>query len=371
MSYLWPRSGNPTFSANGQFASGAQAFFFVAETTTPIVVFSDADLVQALPVPAVADQNGVFPNVFIPYGSYAFRVLDQNGVLLQYADDVDNAAPVVSGGTGISVTQDQLIQTGDAFWRPRVGIMQGFVRMNGNTIGSSLSGATELAATATQNLYSFLWGNFADALCPVTGGRGASGSADFTANKPIGILSMRGKGAAGVDDMGATGAAVLQAVTTCTTNGTTTVTVVSAAGIAVGDNAIVNGIAVGTVVSITGTTVVLTSVAAGSASGISFRSSRFTDATGAGNSAGVQNVLQTLDNLFPHGHPVNDPWHSHLYDQSVNGPSVAGGAIQAANTVFGQPTQAAATGITIANSGGGNPISILQPTMLGTWYMKL
>jgi len=371
MSFLWNPVPTPTFSANGQFASGAQAFFYVAGTSTPLVVFADDAFTQALPNPVVADQNGVFQPIYIPYGAYRRRIVDQNGALLSDADNIDNFAPPQSGGTGLVVTQDMVLQTGDPIWRPRVGIMQGFVRMNGNTIGSSLSGASELAGTATTGLFSFLWNNYSNALCPVGGGRGASATADFSANKAIGILSMRGIVPAGLDDMGATAAGVLQAVTTCTTNGTTTVVVVSAAGIAVGDSAIVNGVSVGPIVSISGLTVVLTSVAAGSASGISFRSSRFPDATVAGNTGGVQNIVQTADNLAAHTHAVTDPSHTHGYDQSVNGVQAAGGGLQTAGTLFGQQTQAATTGISVASGGTGNPLTILQPTMVGTWYMKL
>lgn len=371
MSFLWNPVPTPTFSANGQFASGAQAYFYIGGTSTPLVVYADDAFTQALPVPVTADQNGVFQPIFIPYGPYRRRIVDQNGVLLSDADNIDNFAPATSGGSGISVTQDQILQTGDPFWRLRGGIMQGFVRMNGNTIGSALSGATELAGSNTQDLFSFLWNNFPDATCPVGGGRGANANADFGANKAIGIVSMRGYCAAGVDDMGATAAGIIQAVTTCTTNNTTTVVVVSAAGIAVGDIAIVNGINVGPITSVVGTTVVVTSVAAGVAAGISFRSSRFADAQATAMAAGRANIVQTADNLAAHSHAVTDPGHGHTYNSSTTGPVVAGGVLQAGNTIFGDFTSLALTGISIGTGGTGNPLPILQPTVLGTWYMKL
>jgi len=371
MSFLWPRSGTINVTAGGQFASGAQAFFYVGGTTTPLVVFSDDAFTQPLPVPVVADQNGIFPNVFIPYGTYGQRILDANGALLVSTDNIDNPAPITSGGSGIVVTQDMLLQTGDPIWRPRTGIMQGFVRMNGNTIGSALSSATELAGSNTQDLFSFLWSNYSDTLCPVGGGRGASPGDDFGADKTIGILSMRGKCAAGVDDMGGGASGEIQATTTCTTNGTTTVVVVLTDSIAVGDSAIVNGVDCGPIVSITGTSVVLTNIAAGSAAGISFRSSRFDDAQVPGNSAGVQNIVQTTDNMALHGHSYSDPGHSHQYDQSVNGPLISGGFVQAANTNFAQQTGGSGVGITINSAGKGHPLTLLQPTMIGTWYMKL
>lgn len=365
---LWNPSPSPFFQSDGQFASGAKAFFYSAGTTTPITVYQNSALTIPHSFPVVASNLGVFPAIFLPFGDYRVRIVDQNAALIYDADGISNPAPPASG-SGIVVTSDMVLQTGDPIWRPRTGIMAGFVRMNGNTIGSATSGANELANANTQNLFVFLWNTYSNVLCPVSSGRGASAAADFTANKTIGILSMKGLGIAGLDDMGGTAAGRLQAITTCTTNGTTTVVVVSAAEIAVGDSAIVNGISLGPIVSINGTTVVLTSVAAGSASGISFRSSRFADATVAANSAGTQNVKLTIDQMPAHNHTITDPGHTHSYN-SPGGPAGAGG-FAVSTGIVGAITGNSTTGITINNTGGGNPISQLQPTILGTFYMKL
>lgn len=350
------------------------AFFFLGGTTTPLVVFSDAAFTKPLPVPVIADQNGVFQGIYIPYGTFRERVLDQNRALLPGGDNdnIDNPAPPTAGG-GIVVTQDMVFQTGFQIGLPRTGILAGFVRMNGNTIGSAASAANELAAANTQNLFLYLWNTYSNILCPVSGGRGASPGADFTANKTIGILSMKGLGTSGLDDMGGTSAGILQAITTCTTNGTTTVTVVSAAGIAIGDSAIVNSVSLGPVISVVGLTVVLTGVAAGSASGISFRSSRFADATVAANTAGVQNIKQTIDQMAVHNHVTTENPHLHTYtrtDGSIFSGQFGGGALSGISQTV-QNTSSTSTGLTINNSGGGNPISMLQPTMLVTFYMKL
>jgi hypothetical protein len=60
----------------------------------------------------------------------------------------------------------------------------GYVLANGSTIGSASSGATRANAD-TADLFALLWNNLSDALAPVNGGRGASASADFAANKTI------------------------------------------------------------------------------------------------------------------------------------------------------------------------------------------
>lgn len=67
----------------------------------------------------------------------------------------------------------------------------GWVRLNGGTIGSASSGATERANADTQTLFTLLWGEYANtelAIQDSTGAasvRGASASADFAANKRL------------------------------------------------------------------------------------------------------------------------------------------------------------------------------------------
>lgn len=98
----------------------------------------------------------------------------------------------------------------------------GWVRCNGRTIGNAASSATERANADTADLYTHLWTNFADAQCPVSGGRGASAAADYAANKAIGLPDWRGRSPFGLDDMGNSAAGRLGAVITDeTTNGAT------------------------------------------------------------------------------------------------------------------------------------------------------
>lgn len=77
----------------------------------------------------------------------------------------------------------------------------GWLLCDASTIGSSSSGAT-LADDSTENLYIHLWNNYADSVCPVSTGRGASAAADWAANKTIGLPDARGRVFAGRDDMG-------------------------------------------------------------------------------------------------------------------------------------------------------------------------
>jgi hypothetical protein len=92
------------------------------------------------------------------------------------------------------------MQTGHMEMFYGTGILTGFVRCNGRTIGSAVSGATERSNADTSALFSYLWG--ADANLAVSGGRGASAAADFAANKTLTLPDCRGRTIAGLADMG-------------------------------------------------------------------------------------------------------------------------------------------------------------------------
>ena len=96
----------------------------------------------------------------------------------------------------------------------------GWARCNGRTIGNASSAATERANADTSSLYSFLWTHYADSVCAVSTGRGASAAADYAANKTIALPDLRGRAFFGLDDMGATAASRLGTIITSqTTNG--------------------------------------------------------------------------------------------------------------------------------------------------------
>jgi hypothetical protein len=346
------------------------AYFYAGDTTTPLIVYSEPTLTYVLPWPVVASVTGLFPPIYVPYGTYSVKVAAANGVLLSYAQGIDNPPPP-SGGGGIVVTADEIFQTGDPIWRLTSGQIVGFVRMNGNTLGNLASGATEYAAANANNLFSFLWNGLPNSIAAVSGGRGVSAPADFTANKTIVIPSMQGLVAAGVDDMGATAAGKIQAITTCSPNGSTgVVPVTSAANIAVGQYAIINGVAAGQVTAISGTNVTV-SVTPAAGSGVSWRSSFFTDAQQIGAAAGFQGFQPTSDQMPSHTHVATDSGHTHTttFGGSSGNGGYLGGAVSSSSQA--DITDSGTANITNANTGGGNPFPLLQPTRLGGWYMKL
>lgn len=96
----------------------------------------------------------------------------------------------------------------------------GWVRVNGATIGSATSGALERANADCENLFTLLWTYYADAVCAVSGGRGASAAADWAANKTITLPDMRGRAPFGLNGMGAASTARLGTIITdSNTNG--------------------------------------------------------------------------------------------------------------------------------------------------------
>lgn len=106
--------------------------------------------------------------------------------------DANGLVPSINGG----------LQTGDlalslALSKP------GFVFASGQSIGSAASAATQRNNADTLNLYTLLWNNCSNTVCPVSGGRGGSAAADFAANKTLGVPDMRGTVPAGLDVMNA------------------------------------------------------------------------------------------------------------------------------------------------------------------------
>lgn len=184
-------------------AAGAVAYFFEGGTTTPFVVYEDMDESTAHEHPLEADASARWPLVSIPFiTTYDVRVLTAEGTQLYYHREIPNPSPVEESEDTVDDTQ--LLQTGDWLFTGKAGTRSGFVRANGGTIGSATSGASERANADCEDLFIFLWGNHADTICPVVGGRGGSAAADWAANKKITVYNAKGGSPRGVDDMGGT-----------------------------------------------------------------------------------------------------------------------------------------------------------------------
>lgn len=82
----------------------------------------------------------------------------------------------------------------------------GYVLLDGKTIGSGASAATERANDDTVDLFTLIWNSMSNTVAPVSGGRGVSATADFLANKTITLPDARGRVIVGADNMGGSAA---------------------------------------------------------------------------------------------------------------------------------------------------------------------
>lgn len=315
---------NPT---TGRPYAGARAAFYEASTNTPISVYSDYGLGTEHSNPVVADAYGRFPAIFIDEATafYRLRITDRSGSVLPLGEGGSFDIPVLpvvgpaastGGGSEVPVDPNALLQTGDVIWVPKSGTRAGFVRMNGRTIGSASSGASERANADTEDLYSYIWSGFADTICAVTGGRGVSAAVDFAANKPIAVLDMRSRAPFGLDDMGNSALSAFTGLTF--TKGTATT-----AGASIG-----------------ATTHTLTE-------------------------AQLPSLTKTVS--------ITDPGHTHTMSSVANGASGSQFDTNASGGTIGTKTTASSTtGITATVSlGSGASHNNLPPAVLGSWLWRL
>ena len=198
------------FDMDGEPLGGGLLYFFAAGTTTPQSAFQDTGLTIVHPNPIVLDASGRVPMFYLADGNIKIRLTDDSGVIVIAADNLLVIGPSSGGGGGGGVDPNTVLQTGDIKTRFDTNPLAGFVRCNGNTIGNSVSGASERANADCQALFEFLWsttvlGIFAG----LTPSRGATANADWLANKRCALPDLRGRVIAGMDDMGTTAASRL------------------------------------------------------------------------------------------------------------------------------------------------------------------
>jgi microcystin-dependent protein len=204
-----------TATSPAQPMAGALLYFFQAGTVaTPQDSFQDFGLTLKNPNPLPADNFGRIPMFYLADGQIHVRLTDASGVVVFDYPNMQVIGPSSGGGGGGgggSVDPTTVAATGDVKFRATSESLAGWVKVNSTTIGSPSSGASQRANADTQNLYVYLWGNFTNAHCPVAGGRGANGLADFNANKTIQLPDWRARVLTGLDDMGTSAAGIILA----------------------------------------------------------------------------------------------------------------------------------------------------------------
>lgn len=306
--------------SNSKALAGALLYVFAGGTTNYSLTYQDIGLALSAPNPLVADGAGRVPYFFVADGTYHIRLTDADGVVQFENTSVPSIGASISGGGGSAVDPNTVFSTGDMKFRPVNDVLAGWVRCNGRTIGSATSGGTERANADTSALFTYLYTAFSDTKCPVSGGRGASASADFAANKTITLLDFRDRTPVGLDSMGAAAKGGLLAANILSGGGDT--------------------------------------VDTGAATG------------------GEANHVLTLAESAAHDHGGLTGAHSHRFTYRNTGISVASpGANPATDfiTTSSMPTNVdtQTTQATIASAGSGTTHNTMQPFMLGTFYMKL
>lgn len=304
---------------NGVPFAFAELSVYNSGTTQLSACFQDIGLALGAQNPMKADITGRLPIFYVADGVYAVRLLSADGRTIYFYPQVASIGASSTGGGGAAVDPTTIFQTGDELFRKVGGVRTGWVRQNGLTIGSATSGATERANADCQNLFLYLWNNYTDTKCPVSGGRGVSAAADWGANKQIALPNMKGRGAVGVDGMGAARANILPDGNVTSGGGDT------------GD----------------------------------------TNAAFGGEANHLLLVAEAPTGL----HSLNNPTHVHPGVPNAGSALLGGGgvgALQNGAVVAGTiDTGAAAPGLTLTDNAGGGAHNNMSPFALGTWYVKL
>lgn len=209
----------PQFDLTGKAAPGCKLFVIQAGTvSTPQNAYQDSGLTLLQPNPLTCDAASRLPQFFVADGTIKVRLTKSDGTQIFVGDNLLVVGASSGGGGGSPVDPTTILQTGYVQTYYGTGILSGFVRMNGRTIGSATSGASERANADTSALFSFLWN--ADPNLAVSGGRGANAAADFSANKALTLPDGRSRMVAGLGDMGNSDNGLFSGVTF--TSGTST-----------------------------------------------------------------------------------------------------------------------------------------------------
>lgn len=196
-----PISAQVILDERGIPAAGALIYVYEAGTTTPRAVFATSalDNTRRHPFPVPASGSGRVPPMWVGIGDYDLSIRSDDGVVIETILGLPgDPAPASGGGT----TFDPLRQVPTGALVPIYGRGRraGYVRPNGLTIGPEASAATERNDADCHDLFVWLWNE--DAALAVSGGRGQSAEADWTAGKTIALPDFQGYFEACVSDMG-------------------------------------------------------------------------------------------------------------------------------------------------------------------------
>lgn len=270
--------------------------------------------------------SGTFSTIFVAQSNATYTLPAASDTLMGRAsvDTITNKTFDTAGtGNVLKINGVQLTDlsqlngptTGDLKPTHKLTADSGWIMWSDGTIGSAASGASIRANADCSALYALYW-SYSDAVCPVTGGRGASAAADFAANKPIAIPVGAGR---------------------------------------------VMGLA-------------------GSGAGLTVRNAGTTLGEETHALTAAENGPHSHSYSDPgHGHGVSDPTHTHFaQNQTYQGGNFNGGSTPIntqANNINGAATGISIVsngiGITISSSGSGTGHNNMQPTFFCNIMIKL
>lgn len=378
--------------ANGRPLIGCKLNIYVVGTTATLQnIFSDFGLSLPLPNPLTCDATGRLPSFYLADGTVHVNLTDAGGLVLIDIPVMQVVGPSSGGGGGGSVDPNSILSTGDIKFRSSSEILGGWVKANGQTVGSATSGATGRANNDTQALFVYLWINCPNAHCPVSTGRGVSGLNDFNANKTIQVFDMRSRLPFGRDQMDASVAAGRLLASNITSGGGDTVDTPNATGGEANHTQLLTELV--THQHANSISVVLTDLT--HTHGINF-SSGGESATHAhafgGTTSGQSNThthsftaILTGANIATAGGSTvgnssagtaatgdNSLDHSHTYSGNTGGQSVGHfHGVNGVSNANGSAPMSVSSSITNVNQGSSTPANVMNPFMLGSWYIRL
>lgn len=207
MAVLSQLSLTPLMDEEGVPIVGAYLRFYEAGTSTPKTVYRDGLLSSPYDHDDIRTNGaGRIPTIWVAGNPYRVRMTTSRGTLIEDIDDIP-----ADTESGPAPAPDTAVETGDMIASYRTGPRAGWVRINGRTIGSVASGATERANADCEDLFVHLWE--ADATLAVSGGRGANAASDWAANKTIALPNGSLRALVGLDGMGGTATGLFDDVT--------------------------------------------------------------------------------------------------------------------------------------------------------------
>lgn len=193
----------------GQFLVGARVQFFDAGTNSVRTMYADGQLNTPLdPTEILSNANARFPPIWGQGGDYRALITAPGGAVIEDMDYLPGDVTAGGGGGGGGGSTSHAV--GDIQPSILSGVRAGWVRANARTIGSAASGASERADDDCEDLFVAMWPN---TLFTVSGGRGDSAPADWTANKTVTLPDARLCALIGADGMGNTATNLFSSLT--------------------------------------------------------------------------------------------------------------------------------------------------------------